>query len=310
MAPSLRQAILVLAASLLLTACGEDSAPVRSDVAPEQIAASKEHGVPVAFENDLGMRFVLIPAGTFRMGSPTDEEARFEDETPHEVTISQPFYLSIHEVTIGVFRAFQPDHAGVVDAEDERPMVEVSWDEASKAAEWLSERDSTRTYRLPTEAEWELACRAETTTPFWWGPTATSAQGNYDTDGTYVRGPVGPDRRGTSPVGSFGASPWGLYDMHGNVLEWCADWYAPYADDAVLDPTGPSMPLAPQVTTWIRTGEDMRRTSAKARVQRGGGWNQLPRFCRSAARLRSLPTDRQDYVGFRLVSPLPAPGAP
>ena len=313
-----------LSVVLLLTACGDDTAPevevpAWAKVAPEQIAEAAKHGVPVAFENDLGMRFVLIPAGTFRMGSPGDEEERGDDETQHDVTISKPFYLSIYEVTNGQFRHFKPNHgsfglqptagdSGATTDAENWPVVEVAWDDASGFAEWLSAADDLRAYRIPTEAEWERACRAGTMTPFWWGPTATAGGANYNSEGTYVRGPAESDRWGAMPVGSFQPNPWGLCDLHGNVLEWCHDWYASYAEGSISDPHGPLESKAPRATTWVRVGEDASRVWAKARVQRGGGWSQLPRFCRSAARLYSPPTDQQDYLGFRLVSPLPVPG--
>ena len=294
--------------------------PSWARVAPEQIEEAQRHGVPLAFENDLGMRFVLIPAGTFRMGSSQLEAGRQDDETLHEVTITKPFYLSIHEVTNGQFRAFEPDHpsfallpvagdSGSMADTDALPMAEVSWDEASDFAEWLSAQDASRMYGLPTEAQWERGCRAGTTTSFHWGPAVEAGKAHLDIDGTYIRGPAGPDLLGTLPVGSFQPNPWGLYDMHGNVLEWCADWYAPYPEHAVANPRGPKMHLVPWVSVWVRDGEDVRQSRGRARVQRGGGWSQLPRFCRSAARLRGMPTDRQDYIGFRLVSPLPEPDA-
>ena len=335
---TMRRTGLWVIVGLLLTACGEESDPVVprgsttatapapevevppwAHVAPEQIAEAAKHGVPAAFENDLGMRFVLIPAGTFRMGSPQDEEGRSDDETLHEVTISKPFYMSMCEVTNGAYRVFGSERRsrgmegpagplGSARDDDPLPVVEVSWDDASLFAQWLSRRDASRTYRLPTEAEWEYGCRSGTTTPFSWGRTAAAGQASYDVDATYTGGPDLSDRLGTTPVGSFQPNPWGLFDVHGNVLEWCGDWYAPYPDDAVADPEGPSMVHAPSVSSWVRYGEDVKRTWAKAKVQRGGGWSQLPQFCRSAARLRSVPTDRQDYVGFRLISPLSEPG--
>ena len=320
----MRRSVVTAFAVLVLAACGQDTAPALevpgwAHVAPEQIAEAQKHGVPVAFENDLGMRFVLIPAGTFLMGSPEDEEDRSEDETQHVVTISQPFYMSIHEVTYGDYRVHKPDHpvfalqaapadSGSNSGVDSLPMSDASWDDASAYAEWLGEREASREYRLPTEAEWEYACRAGTTTRYGWGDDATADAANYDSDATYVRGPVTPVDNGSAPVGRFRPSSWGLYDVHGSVAEWCADWYAAYADGAVFDPQGPSESKAPRVSGWSETGEDVTSTWWKARVLRGGGWSHLPRFCRSAVRLHRMRTDSLDYVGFRLVSPLSESG--
>jgi hypothetical protein len=135
-------------------------------------------------------------------------------------------------------------------------------------------------YRLPTEAEWEYACRSGTTTPFWFGETISSNQVNYDGNYPYDKGEKGQFRQETTPVGTFPANAWGLYDMHGNIWEWCQDWYAPYAQSNSRDPQGG------------RNGEE--------RVLRGGSWRVMAGNCRSAFRNRNAPDDADKHFGFRV----------
>jgi sulfatase modifying factor 1 len=279
-----RLAVTVLLLALLgVAACGDDDAttlktaeiPSWAKVAPEQIAEAKKHGVPVAFENDLGMRFVLIPAGTFLMGSPEDEEGRSDDETQHEVTLTKPFYMSIYETTNGQWMKFSqhlpslPEYAG-----DSRPVNYISLVTAKPFVMWLRAQDPERAYTLPSEAQWEFACRAGTSTPFSTGSTLSQAQANFG------------DRNGTtSSVGSFPLNAWGLYDMHGNVLEWCKSRYGAYAEGEVTDPMGPS--------------------SGDMAVQRGGSWVHGMNAVRSAARHQDSPIDEYHLAGIRLVVPIP-----
>ncbi len=283
---------------LLLPACGRGSVPkppAWAGVSPEQIAEAEALGVPVAFENSLGMRFVLIPAGTFRMGSTQDEADRRADEVAHTVTLSTAYYMQITEVTNAEYRRLRPEHRSGFLAEpgdaaepvrtldDERqPAVHIAWSDARRFAEELTQGDPSRAYRLPTEAEWEHACR-----------------------GGHGTVPASRDD-GTRLVASRSASAWGLFDMHGNALEWCRDWYAPYDVGEGVDPSGPGPAegRAPQVDVWVRRGEDVERRRAQARVLRGGGWRHAPHDCRCAARHFSTPDDAQDTYGFRLVSPL------
>jgi len=314
---TLRLACLLAIAALLL-ACGPEEAqrmdvPSWAHVAPEQIAEAARHGVPVAFENDLGMRFVLIPAGTFVMGSPEGEEGRGDDETQHEVTISEPFYLQVTEVTNEQYRRLVPDHLPPCDGDpldkgaDDLPVVEVSWHEVSAFATWLSGRDEGgRTYRLPTEAEWEYACRAGTTGRYFWGSDPADAgtwanvrdrelarwEQRWVEAGMLQPAAIFPSDDGyvlTAPVASFRPNAWGLYDMLGNVAELCADRYARFTSAAQVDAPGPAV------------GDD--------RVRRGGTAGQVPALVRCASRLRVDPTmSLDDGTGFRLVSPLPEPG--
>jgi len=288
-------------------ASAADEVPSWAHVAPEQISEAKKHGVPVAFENELGMCFVLIPAGTFLMGSPENEEGRYDVEAQHEVTISKPFFVQTTEVTNGQFQAFEPHHrSGSYERrslnEPQQPAAGVAWSEAVAFADWLARIDSARTYRLPTEAEWEYACRAGSRTAFSWGESEADA-GRYANLADRAARRLKPEwtmaldaedgNPVASKVGSYLPNAWGLHDMHGNVWEWCQDWFGPYEPGRVLDPTGPPNFGA----------------STPIRVLRGGAWTSLPVYARSASRscydpAKSGPNDR----GFRLVSPLPEPG--
>jgi formylglycine-generating enzyme required for sulfatase activity len=287
--------VLVAAAGLLLLSCAPDAPPPLLDrpswaqVAPEQIEEAKKHGVPVAFENDLGMRFVLIPAGTFLMGSPEDEQGRDEDEALHEVRISAPFYLQTTEVTNAHFDRIMTGHASGrhLDGPDQ-PVVNVSWDDAVEYAKALSARSGERRYRLPTEAEWEHACRAGTSTPFCHGASIRTDLANFDGRVPYRSGEEGTFRGRTTAVGTLGRSAWALFDMHGNVFEWCADAY-------VADRRGE------------RTEPPMRSDAPEyARVIRGGAWASAGSALRAANRDWYAPDEGDRYIGFRLVSPLPA----
>ena len=221
---------------------------------------------------------VLIPGGSFMMGSPVNESGRQGDESPqHEVTISQ-FYMGRYPVTQAEYLEIMGENPSNFKGQD-LPVESVSWYDAVEYCNRLSQkegftpayeikgenvswnRDATG-YRLPTEAEWEYACRAGTTTPYNTGNTITTEQANYS-------GKMFFNRDKTTAVGSFQANPWGLYDMHGNVWEWCWDWYGNYSSAAQTDPVGAS--------------------SGTFRVLRGGGWIYNAQNLRSAARSREQP---------------------
>ncbi|MGI0488883.1 formylglycine-generating enzyme family protein [Pantanalinema rosaneae CENA516] len=256
------------------------------------------------YAEDLGngilLKMVEIPGGTFVMGSPTDEVERMDREGPqHEVTLGD-FFMGMYPITQAQWQAVAafPQEQQTLDPHPSRfkgedhPVEQVTWDEAVEFCARLSTK-TRRAYRLPTEAEWEYACRAGTTTPFHFGDTITTELANYDgtdkTYGAYDRGPKGIKRGQTTPVGSFPANAFGLYDMHGNVWEWCADhWHDNYADkpnDLKLDGNTP----------WTSTNERANRSL------RGGSWNGYPRLCRSAIRVNDHPGERLDYNGFRVV---------
>ncbi len=230
--------------------------------------------LPVWVENELGMRFVLIPPGTFTMGSPAIEADRKPDERAHEVTITEGFYLGAHEVTNAQLRRFDPKHEmprweapqGRNRPRDgeRQPAGALSWKKAAAFCRWLDGTVGGR-HRLPTEAEWELACRGGTTTAAFWGETPDAAHryaNVLDKVTARLAGKSGSEHPGDdgqrvgAEVGSFRPNPFGLYDIIGNHLEWCHDWYAPYPDGPATDPTGPKR----------RPETDPRR------VSRGGAW--------------------------------------
>lgn len=226
------------------------------------------------------IEWVSIPAGTFTMGSPSSEVNRSNDETQRQVTLSA-FKMSKYEVTFEQYDLFceatgrrKPNDEGR--GRGKRPVINVSWHDAVAFAEWMG-------CRLPTEAEWEYACRARTTTPFNTGNNLTTAQANYNGNYPYNNNAKGEYREKTMPVGSFAPNAWGLYDMHGNVWEWCSDWYDDYPTSAQTNPKGPA--------------------SGSCRVYRGGCWYCLAIYCRSAYRDFSTPDYHDCFIGFRLVSP-------
>jgi formylglycine-generating enzyme len=220
-----------------------------------------------------------IPAGTFTMGSPASEINRVSDETQHQVTLSA-FKMSKYEVTFEQYDLFCEATGREKPSDEGRgrgncPVINVSWNDANAFAQWMG-------CRLPTEAEWEYACRAGTTTPFNTGNNITTAQANYYGKYPYNNNAKGEYREKTLPVGSFAANRYGLFDMHGNVWEWSSDWYGDYPTSAQINPKGPS--------------------SGSLRVLRGGSWCFYASHCRSAFRIIRTPDYRDSSIGFRLVS--------
>jgi formylglycine-generating enzyme required for sulfatase activity len=249
-------------------------------------------GGPKALVNSVGMSFVLIPAGTFQMGSPDSEPGHRTNESPvHEVVIGKPFYFGIHPVTQAQYLAVTGKNPAKFTVANggghEHPVEMVSWDDAVVFCQLLTERaeerTALRTYRLPTEAEWEYACRAGTATAFGHGPTFAMGQGNFDTAHPAGELPPGRATGRTTPVNRFPASAWGLNDMHGNVWEWCSDWYAEghYHKSSLRDPVG-----APE---------------GKVKVLRGGSWRNHGAACRSAYRNALAPHQKDSATGFRVV---------
>jgi formylglycine-generating enzyme required for sulfatase activity len=238
---------------------------------------------------------VWIPPGTFTMGSPPSERDRYSDEGPQTlVTISRGFFLGKYEVTQREYLAVMGSNPSWFTGDLDRPVERVSWYEAVAYCERLTQQERAAgrlpagyEYRLPTEAQWEYACRAGTTTATAFGDSLSSTQANFDGNYPYNGGARGPYLGRTTKVGSYSPNAWGLYDMHGNVWEWCADWYSDsYPGGRVTDPQGP---------TW---GLD--------RVLRGGGWFSVGLNCRSAIRFRFNPSDWYYVLGFR-VALVPVP---
>ena len=256
---------------------------------------------PEDLGNGITLDMVLIQGGSFLMGSPEDEIERYKDEEQHLVTVPT-FFMGKYPVTQAQWRAvaalpkidcdLEPDPSNFKG--DNRPVEQVSWLAATEFCARLAQH-TNRPYRLPSEAEWEYACRAETTTPFYFGETITTDLANYRGEdrtineklysGSYGRGPKGSYREETTTVGEFPAHAWGLYDMHGNVWEWCLDhWHDSYEgapDDG---------------SAWI----DPESGAGEKRVLRGGSWDVYPRDCRSATRIYIGAGGRTNYFGFRV----------
>lgn len=249
------------------------------------------------FSEDLSkgvtLEMVAIPGGTFLMGSPETESERSDDEGPQHLVTVKPFSMGKYPVTQAqwqavaalpqVARPLDPDSSSFKGAS--RPVDEVCWYDAVEFCARLS-RFTRRDYRLPSEAEWEYACRAGTTSPFHFGETITPGLANYNGNETYGFGPNGKYRQETTPVGNFQlANAFGLYDMHGNVWEWCYDhWHDNYKG-------APS-----DGSAWLSDDEN------SCRLLRGGSWYFDPGVCRSAFRTDVVPSRKYSYgIGFRVV---------
>lgn len=245
-----------------------------------------------------GPLMVEIPAGRFIMGSPSEEPKRLKSEGPqHEVRIAQPFAMGVYAVTFDEYDRYADD-TGDAKPNDEgwgrgkRPVINVSWHDVQAYCVWLRQQTG-QSYRLPSEAQWEYACRGGTTTPFHFGERLGTDQANFDGNFTYNGSTKGEYRKKTVPVGSFAPNAFGLYDMHGNVWEWCQDgWHDAYEG-------------AP--------GDGSARESEvnRSRVLRGGSWNLNPESCRSARRNLCVPEFRYNRLGFRVCrgSPIDLPDA-
>jgi sulfatase modifying factor 1 len=259
-------------------------------------ACARPHArAPTWREPATGMEFVLLGPGRFRMGSEAGEPGRQPDETPHEVLLSRAFYLGRHEVTQGEWQAIMganPSH--FASCGPRCPVESVSYQDVQAFIGRLAERSPGSRFRLPTEAEWEYACRAGSTTPFATGNNLTTRQANYDGNYPYDGAAAGSYLGRPAPVGSYPANRWGLYDLHGNVWEWCEDWYGDYPAGPVTDPrTG----RAGAREVWDARGPAWGRK----RVIRGGSWYFDANSCRCALRYTHEPRDKGFSLGFRLV---------
>ena len=240
---------------------------LRKEAVKKQNSLLEDEKYKKAFAKDKKIDWIEIPAGSFTMGSPSSEADRSSNETQHQVSLSS-YRMSKYEITFAQYDVFC-EQTGRQKPSDEgwgrgnRPVINVSWDDANAFAQWMG-------CRLPTEAEWEYACRAGTTTPYNTGYLLSSSNFNEINNKTM-------------PVGRYQPNAWGLHDMHGNVWEWCSDWYGDYNNGQQTNPQGPS--------------------SGSYRVKRGGSWNYYARDCRSASRFSGLPSYRFNFLGFRLVAP-------
>ena len=272
--------------------------PAQRDERVRQLLAAGVAPCVPAWTNSLGMRFVLLPAGKFLMGSPDSEADRFNDEGPqHEVEIMRPFSLGIHPVTQEQYEKVMGKNPAHFTRKNggggNHPVEQVSRKEAVEFCRKLSvraeEKSSGRTYRLPTEAEWEYSCRGGATSsrPFSFGDSLSSTQANFNGNHPYGGAAKGPNLQHTTPVGSYKPNAWGLFDMHGNVWEWCSDWYGKnyYNQSPRQDPQGPQ--------------------DGRHRVVRGGSWDLVGRVCRSANRDRIGPGGRFLNLGFRVLCVAP-----
>jgi formylglycine-generating enzyme required for sulfatase activity len=285
----------------------------------------------------LALTMLWIPPGRFWMGSPDTELERRDTEGPQHLVQLQGFFIGQTPITQAQWRAVaawkeQPGETWNRDLKtnpawfdgekqkmrkasdsdskesvvldgtpstDLHPVEQVSWHDAREFCNRLSQRTG-RTYTLPSEAQWEYACRAGTTTPFHVGATITPDLANYNGNTTYAGGPKGAYRQQTTPVGMFLANAWGLHDMHGNVLEWCLDhWHDSY-EGAPTDGSAWLNPTKPIKKATTKGGSDISSENAM-RLLRGGSWSISPRNCRSAARDRGQPGSAISNVGFRVV---------
>jgi uncharacterized protein (TIGR02996 family) len=273
----------------------EPEHPGREQRQARQMALLDTGLAPVVptWTNALGMEFALILPGTFLMGSPETEEGRYDDEVRHPVTLTEPDLLGIYPVTVGEFARFVEATGYQTEAEKEgdeetwrspgftqterHPVVCTSWNDTQAMIAWLNETSSV-VHTLPTEAQWEYSCRAGSTTAFFWGDDAARL-------GEFGWFNENADRQ-THPVTTKRPNGWGLWHVHGNVWEWCEDWYGDYLTEAVKNPRG-------------------RLSGGSRRVIRGGGWNSGAMGCRSAYRVRLDPSYRSTSDGFRLIVSLP-----
>jgi len=279
-----------------------------------KVVLKKDSGT---YANFLGMRFVKIQPGTFSMGSDPDQSYVSDDEKIHSVSISKPFWLQTSEVTIGQFKKFvaatnyqtdaerskvcwvgtrqgrwkkqrggswrDPNPSDEISLTDAHPVACVTWNDALAFLEWLEKMDG-RVYTLPSEAQWEYACRAGSQAAFAFGSCLSTDQGNFGALGPHFsqcKTHFKHDRKGLIKTARLAPNQWGLFDMHGNVAEWCQDWYGTYPEGAVKDPIGPS--------------------AGSERVIRGGHFFSEAHDCRSARRVGFQPSFAAEAVGFRVV---------
>ena len=230
---------------------------------------------------DVVQRMRWIWPGVFTMGSPPGEPDRRSDEEQHQVLLTRGFWLADTACSLALWKAVMGENPSRFKGAD-LPVERVSWEKVQDFLRALAKKVQGLSPRLPSEAEWEYACRAGSTTAFSFSGDLTTDLVNYDGNYPYADGPKGEYRERTLPVDALPANPWGLYHMHGNVWEWCADWYGDYPNGLVTDPSGPA--------------------DGSARVMRGGSWDDVGRLLRSACRVWDQPGNAWHFAGFRLAS--------
>jgi formylglycine-generating enzyme len=288
--------IILLGITLSLSACDPKPASPSTQQNSPATAPKAFFGSKAGEERKVGaVDLCWCPPGQFRMGSPVDEPARRPDEAQVEVTLSRGFWMGRHEVTQGQWHRVMGAVPGVLNAGvgENFPVYWISYIEAEEFCRRLTEQARAAgelpegwEFRLPTEAQWEYACRAGSLAAFSYGETLTSAHANYGKP--YNGTPTGVPGSAASAVGSYPANAWGLHDMHGNEWEWCRDWYHRQLPGGV-DPVAGVKGVP-------------NRDGTYSRVRRGGAWVEEASLCRSAARLRYEPERRSDHIGFRIIA--------
>ena len=260
------------------------SASLRPDRFPAPWASAwglDRYGYWQAFEVE-GVHQVMrwIPPGRFMMGSPDSELGRFPNEVRHPVRLTEGFWLGDTACTQGLWKAIMKKNPSLKGEGDNFPVENVSWNDCQLFFEKLQLILPSLILGLPSEAQWEYACRAGGQNAFAWGNSLSPTQARYDYEKPYDRGKKAKPIPGTAEVMSYSPNAWGLYQMHGNVWEWCSDWFAAYDLESPTDPVGP--------------------LAGRFRVLRGGCWINSGRFLRSAGRGVGAPDDRSNLIGFRL----------
>jgi formylglycine-generating enzyme required for sulfatase activity len=315
----------LLLAAILLWPAFETPVRAATDSSPFSAPETNAGGLKAGERRTISIKGLAValrwcPPGKFTMGSPESEPERAKDETLHEVTLTKGFWMMETDVTQELWTSLDEKNQAKFKG-PQQPAATVLWYDAVEFCNRLSAATGLKPaykihkdakdpsnkvedkndpmkwtvfmipdangFRLPTEAQWEYACRAGTTTAFAWGDTVTTDQANYNGTNAYNNGPNGAYLKTTTPVGKYPPNPWGFLDIEGNVWQWCWDWYGPYPHGGVTDPAG--------------------ATSGNARILRGGVWHYKPAYVRSANRYKDRPAKPWDLLGLRAIVPvLPA----
>jgi formylglycine-generating enzyme required for sulfatase activity len=248
---------------------------------------------PKHFTNSIGMKFVWIPPGSFLLGSPRDEVGRCANETQHKVTFTKGFYMAAHLVTQEQWRAVMGNNPSYHRGKGKLPVENVSWYDCQEFLHKMRKKDG-QPYRLPSEAEWEYACRAGTTTRFHFGETVSTDQANFDgTIEAFDEPKKGVFRGQTTPVGSFPPNAWGLFDMHGNLWQWCADLYVgDYSPKPVIAPDAPLQSVMHELTDRLNSPIYAERQAA-TKALKDFGQHALPALRKAAVHAPDLETQRR-----------------